>query len=98
MLCFPGIHELNLKVCLGRLNTDSFAQENSRLAETIAPEGRSGRGLPVPNARASMGMISVDAGCRWAYPRGSLGPQRVWLFPADTMLSAAQDQTCASGK
>lgn len=35
-LCFPRIHQLNLKVCLGRLNTDSFAQENSRLAEPIA--------------------------------------------------------------
>lgn len=38
-LCFPGMRELNLKVCLGRLNTESFVQENSKLAEPIAPEG-----------------------------------------------------------
>lgn len=41
-LCFLDIHELSLKVSLGSLNTDSFAQENSKLAEPIAPEGRSG--------------------------------------------------------
>lgn len=42
ILCFPGIRKINLKVCLGRLNTDSFAQDNSRLEEPIALEGCSG--------------------------------------------------------
>lgn len=41
MFCFPAIRRLNLKVCLRRLNTDSFAQENSKLAEPITLEGRS---------------------------------------------------------
>lgn len=35
-LCLPGVHKRHLKVCLGRLNTDSFVQENSKLAELTA--------------------------------------------------------------
>lgn len=43
MLCFPSIHELNLKVCLGKLNTDlRFALKNSKVAEPITLEGHSG--------------------------------------------------------
>lgn len=79
MLRFPGIRELNRKLCLGRLNMDSFAHKNSKLAEPIAPEGRWG-GLPMPNVHAGVGMISVDAGCSWAYPRDSLRRHSVWMF------------------
>lgn len=95
MLCFASIHELNLKVCLGRLNTNSFAQENSKLEEPITLEGHAW-GTAVPNVHASARIISAYAGCSWAYPTGYLGRQNFWMFLA--MLSAAQAQTCTYGK